>query len=383
MYLISDNISDDGQNDANSKRSKDKKDSKAKTKFVRKKKSKKEDDKKKKKEDKRKTAVNRKGSSSSTSSEKSSPKDRSEGTDDSRKSDCKEKRDDVVLALYDYEAEGDDELSFEVGDIISLIRKESGGWWEGELDGKRGFFPVNYVREISVGEFETEEKSVNSDEYSDESSSEESDEETMESSRDGNEEEEKEEECRKGSVIIRPDKEREKENYQSGSCIQPNPNHNVSIPWNFNSQIVSLGDLQRKNMMHISNDKDKDKEKYKMELEDGRGRLSSREELLLSATDPSDTGTHSNSSIILSSLLERDRSHSVPPNHWSTRNLDADKHMEEVKERPHQLSFSGDQPPNLLYLHQRQTSAGQLRKVSDPLVRAQGNPSYPVSFSHG
>lgn len=47
---------------------------------------------------------------------------------------------------FDYEAQQDDELSLTVGDIIVNIRRDDGGWWEGELGGRRGFFPDNFVR---------------------------------------------------------------------------------------------------------------------------------------------------------------------------------------------------------------------------------------------
>lgn len=47
---------------------------------------------------------------------------------------------------FDYEAQQDDELSLTVGDIIANIRRSDGGWWEGELHGRRGLFPDNFVR---------------------------------------------------------------------------------------------------------------------------------------------------------------------------------------------------------------------------------------------
>lgn len=49
---------------------------------------------------------------------------------------------------FEYEAQQDDELSLAVGDIIVNIRRDDGGWWEGELHGRRGLFPDNFVREI-------------------------------------------------------------------------------------------------------------------------------------------------------------------------------------------------------------------------------------------
>lgn len=47
---------------------------------------------------------------------------------------------------FDYEAQQDDELSLTAGDIIVNIRRDEGGWWEGELGGRRGLFPDNFVR---------------------------------------------------------------------------------------------------------------------------------------------------------------------------------------------------------------------------------------------
>eukprot|EP00300_Choanocystis_sp_HF-7_P021321 c20764_g1_i3.p1 GENE.c20764_g1_i3~~c20764_g1_i3.p1 ORF type:complete len:851 (+),score=192.87 c20764_g1_i3:64-2616(+) len=55
----------------------------------------------------------------------------------------------VCKALYDYEAQEDDYLSIKAGDIITLTNKDDSGWWEGELNGKSGFFPSNYVEEIA------------------------------------------------------------------------------------------------------------------------------------------------------------------------------------------------------------------------------------------
>ncbi|XP_016134491.1 SH3 domain-containing kinase-binding protein 1-like [Sinocyclocheilus grahami] len=53
-----------------------------------------------------------------------------------------------AIVEFDYQAQHDDELTIAVGDIVSNIRKNEGGWWEGELDGRRGLFPDNFVREI-------------------------------------------------------------------------------------------------------------------------------------------------------------------------------------------------------------------------------------------
>ncbi|XP_034428867.1 SH3 domain-containing kinase-binding protein 1 isoform X2 [Hippoglossus hippoglossus] len=53
-----------------------------------------------------------------------------------------------AVVEFDYEAQQDDELGLTVGDIIVNIRRDDGGWWEGELGGRRGLFPDNFVREI-------------------------------------------------------------------------------------------------------------------------------------------------------------------------------------------------------------------------------------------
>ncbi|XP_029313737.1 SH3 domain-containing kinase-binding protein 1 isoform X2 [Cottoperca gobio] len=53
-----------------------------------------------------------------------------------------------AVVEFDYEAQQDDELSLTVGEIIVNVRRDDGGWWEGELGGRRGLFPDNFVREI-------------------------------------------------------------------------------------------------------------------------------------------------------------------------------------------------------------------------------------------
>ena len=39
------------------------------------------------------------------------------------------------------------QLCFKRGDVITVTQKEEGGWWEGTLDEKTGWFPSNYVKE--------------------------------------------------------------------------------------------------------------------------------------------------------------------------------------------------------------------------------------------
>ncbi|XP_031718441.1 rho guanine nucleotide exchange factor 6 isoform X2 [Anarrhichthys ocellatus] len=54
----------------------------------------------------------------------------------------------MVKARFNFKHNNEDELSFNKGDLIHVMRQEDGGWWEGSLNGKTGWFPSNYVREI-------------------------------------------------------------------------------------------------------------------------------------------------------------------------------------------------------------------------------------------
>ncbi|XP_056664846.1 rho guanine nucleotide exchange factor 6 isoform X1 [Monodelphis domestica] len=58
----------------------------------------------------------------------------------------------VVRARFNFKQTNEDELSVCKGDIIYVTRVEEGGWWEGTLNGKTGWFPSNYVREIKPNE---------------------------------------------------------------------------------------------------------------------------------------------------------------------------------------------------------------------------------------
>ncbi|KAL4233124.1 SH3-domain kinase binding protein 1 [Mactra antiquata] len=53
-----------------------------------------------------------------------------------------------VLVEYNYDAEQSDELTIKVGDTIKNVTMSEGGWWEGDLNGKRGMFPDNFVKVI-------------------------------------------------------------------------------------------------------------------------------------------------------------------------------------------------------------------------------------------
>ncbi|CAH1796060.1 unnamed protein product [Owenia fusiformis] len=50
--------------------------------------------------------------------------------------------------LYAYDAQDTDELSFNEGDIIEILKEDPAGWWSGRLRGKEGLFPSNYTEKI-------------------------------------------------------------------------------------------------------------------------------------------------------------------------------------------------------------------------------------------
>ncbi|PPQ67408.1 hypothetical protein CVT25_005987 [Psilocybe cyanescens] len=54
-----------------------------------------------------------------------------------------------VVALYDFAAQADGDLSFNAGDRIELVEKAESAedWWTGRLNGVQGVFPGNYVQE--------------------------------------------------------------------------------------------------------------------------------------------------------------------------------------------------------------------------------------------
>lgn len=51
-----------------------------------------------------------------------------------------------VIGMYDYVAQNDDELAFQKGQVINVLNKDDCDWWKGELNGREGLFPSNYVK---------------------------------------------------------------------------------------------------------------------------------------------------------------------------------------------------------------------------------------------
>ena len=50
-----------------------------------------------------------------------------------------------AIAMYDYEAAEEGELSFAEGDLITHIEFVSDDWWQGVARNETGVFPANYV----------------------------------------------------------------------------------------------------------------------------------------------------------------------------------------------------------------------------------------------
>ncbi|KAI4027271.1 SH3 domain containing 19 [Homo sapiens] len=53
-------------------------------------------------------------------------------------------------ALYDFRGENEDELSFKAGDIITELESVDDDWMSGELMGKSGIFPKNYIQFLQI-----------------------------------------------------------------------------------------------------------------------------------------------------------------------------------------------------------------------------------------
>lgn len=54
-----------------------------------------------------------------------------------------------AVVCYDYQSKGSHELSLQVGDVIGNVVKHDDGWWQGDLNGHKGYFPSNFVEELS------------------------------------------------------------------------------------------------------------------------------------------------------------------------------------------------------------------------------------------
>uniref|UniRef100_A0A671XDC2 Osteoclast-stimulating factor 1 n=1 Tax=Sparus aurata TaxID=8175 RepID=A0A671XDC2_SPAAU len=66
--------------------------------------------------------------------------------------DSKAKGREQCKVLFPYEAQNEDELSIKEGEIVNIITKEcaDAGWWMGEIGGRQGVFPDNFVKLLEV-----------------------------------------------------------------------------------------------------------------------------------------------------------------------------------------------------------------------------------------
>ncbi|KAJ1838554.1 hypothetical protein IWW55_002292 [Coemansia sp. RSA 2706] len=66
----------------------------------------------------------------------------------------------TVVAKYNFAGENDGDLPFKKGDIITIIEHngDPNAWWTGELHGKTGIIPANYLEETSLERMELNKK---------------------------------------------------------------------------------------------------------------------------------------------------------------------------------------------------------------------------------
>lgn len=62
----------------------------------------------------------------------------------------------IFVALYDYEARTDEDLSFKKGDQLEIINDTQGDWWyaRSRATGQCGYIPSNYVAKLKSIEAE-------------------------------------------------------------------------------------------------------------------------------------------------------------------------------------------------------------------------------------
>ncbi|GAO45812.1 ras GEF [Saitoella complicata NRRL Y-17804] len=71
-------------------------------------------------------------------------------------------------ALYDYTSNDASSLNFAAGSVIQVLTQLESGWWDGVLEGERGWFPSNYVQLFAEGELSaSEEEGLGDDEVED------------------------------------------------------------------------------------------------------------------------------------------------------------------------------------------------------------------------
>lgn len=61
---------------------------------------------------------------------------------------------DICSALYDYQAQSKEEVSFQAQDILYILDKSDPDWYKAQLkvhslDGPTGLIPANYLEKVS------------------------------------------------------------------------------------------------------------------------------------------------------------------------------------------------------------------------------------------
>lgn len=56
----------------------------------------------------------------------------------------------VAKAIFDYQSNSEYELNFHLDQILFITKEDDSGWWSGEINGKSGLFPNNYVELIKM-----------------------------------------------------------------------------------------------------------------------------------------------------------------------------------------------------------------------------------------
>jgi hypothetical protein len=58
--------------------------------------------------------------------------------------------DNLHIALYDYNARAEDDLTFKKGENLIVLNQSDGDWWQAQhtITGRKGFIPSNYVAKV-------------------------------------------------------------------------------------------------------------------------------------------------------------------------------------------------------------------------------------------
>ena len=56
-----------------------------------------------------------------------------------------------AVAQFDFEGRTSRELTFQKGDVITLLHRKSVDWWDGSLRGTTGLVPDKYLKILAAG----------------------------------------------------------------------------------------------------------------------------------------------------------------------------------------------------------------------------------------